>query len=359
MRRLSQKELLNFDFLQQFIYESYTPRAGDLFYHGSLKDFESINPDKDGLVYLTRDLYHAKEFAEARSENFGGPLSNSGFVYAYKIDPSAKIINAKDDENLKDMFQKGFTSDYGYTEIIQLPDVTKKILSYGWDGILQKQADLDYYGNRLPKYIKRHRYDKRDKEKEKWRDKIPMEYESSPWKGVDVLGIKPEFLIFVKKISVNEFDDNPKKDIKKFKYSKIEESVDDFRTEMLKKREEKREDIQTAPVVFTTERGSEYRIGNSGTIYRVKYNGSKFESDSISFVSSDTYKEIMLLPKKYINSVIMVKHLGNNLVFTIDDKSVKTAKSSRIPKIGLYPVDSKNGYIHVGHKIIKISKDGI
>jgi hypothetical protein len=205
-------------FYYDYLNESYTPRAGDIFYHGSINDFESINPDKDGLVYLTRNLSHAQEYAAGQSETFGGQLSKSGFVYAYKIDPSAKIINAKDDENLRGMFKKGFSSDYGYTEIVQQPDITKKILSQGWDGILQKQADLDYYNNRMPKKIKRHQYSKREG-KEKWRQRIPLNTPnySSPFAGVDVLAIKPEFIKLIKRVPYSELPDSPKKAIKHFK----------------------------------------------------------------------------------------------------------------------------------------------
>lgn len=86
------------------------------------------------------------------------------------------------------------------------------------------------------------------------------------------------------------------------------------------------------------------------TIYRTKYGGSKFESDSISYVMPEVKKEIMELPKKY-DRVIMVKHEPNKITFKIDGKPIATFPAYDKPKIGLHPVDSKNGYVHVGHEI--------
>jgi len=182
----------------ELIHENYVPRPGDVFFHGSQGDFEQLDA-RGGLVYVTRNLEHAKEYAEPRSASFGGKLSKPGFVYAYKIDPRAKIFDAKDSKNFVGMFKKGFNSMYGYTEIIQQDDIMSKILSNGWDGVLQKQADLGLYGDFLPKSVKRYEYSKREG-KEKYRTRVPIQYEDYPFRGVEVLGIKPEFLHLVKKI---------------------------------------------------------------------------------------------------------------------------------------------------------------
>jgi hypothetical protein len=202
--------------------EDYTPRKGDLFFHGSPEDFENFEAKEwmHGLAYVTRNLEHAMEYAAGRQMNFGGPLSKSGYVYAYKIDPRAKIFDAKDSKSFKGMFRKGFNSRYGYTEIVQQDDVISKILSKGWDGILQRQAELGLYGDLTKKSVKRKNYSRRDG-KEKWWQSIPLT-DSSPFRGVDVLGIKPEFLKLVKKFSWEELaemeEENPKnvyKNVKK------------------------------------------------------------------------------------------------------------------------------------------------
>jgi len=128
-----------------------------------------------------------------------------------------------------------------------------------------------------------------------------------------------------------------------------------FRNQMLKQREMIKIDKDNAPIIFRTEKGSEYRIGNTGTIYRKKYTGNDLTSDSISYVDESTYREIMKLPLKYEDSVIMVKHYPSKIDFMIDDETIASFPSVSYPEIGLYPVDSKNGYVHVGHRIIDIN----
>jgi hypothetical protein len=137
-------------------------------------------------------------------------------------------------------------------------------------------------------------------------------------------------------------------------HNNISESLS-FKEKMLMRREEVKIDKENAPVVFQTERGSEYRIGESGTVYRQKYSGSNFTSDSISFVDENTYRKIIKLPSKYEDSVIMVKHHASKIDFMIDDEIIASFPSLSFPEIGLYPVDSKNGYVHVGHRIHHIN----
>lgn len=127
-----------------------------------------------------------------------------------------------------------------------------------------------------------------------------------------------------------------------------------FREEMLMRRREKENDKQNSIYEFETERGSIYKIGKTGTIYRQKYTGSNFESDAISFVDEPIYKEIISLPRKHPDVVIMVKHKDNKLLFYVNDELIAEFLSTPTPKVGLYPVDSKNGYVHVGHKITKL-----
>jgi hypothetical protein len=133
---------------------------------------------------------------------------------------------------------------------------------------------------------------------------------------------------------------------------KITESS--FRDKMMEKRKQRELDKNDPIITFETERGSIYKIGKSGTIYRKKYSGSNLESDAISFVSQENYDDIMKLPHKYEDRVIMVRHETGKIIFTIDNEIIAKFPAHNNPKVGLYPVDSKNGYIHVGHKIIKI-----
>lgn len=136
------------------------------------------------------------------------------------------------------------------------------------------------------------------------------------------------------------------------KYYNLNESS--FREQMLMQRKEKEQDKTNPVYEFETERGSIYKLGKTGTIYRQKYTGSNFESDAISFVDEPIYKEIISLPNKHPDVVIMVKHRDKKLQFHVNDELIAEFPSTPTPKVGLYPVDSKNGYIHVGHKITTI-----
>ncbi len=136
------------------------------------------------------------------------------------------------------------------------------------------------------------------------------------------------------------------------KYYNLNESS--FREQMLMQRKEKEQDKANPVYEFETERGSIYKLGKTGTIYRQKYTGSNFESDAISFVNEPIYKEIISLPHKHPDVVIMVKHKDGKLQFFADEELIAEFPATSTPKMGMYPVDSKNGYIHVGHKITTI-----
>lgn len=74
---------MNFkEYFYQFFLEKYTPRKGDVFFHGGLKDFDDITPDSNGLVYVTRNVNHAMEYAHHAP--FASSQNTMGFVYAYK-----------------------------------------------------------------------------------------------------------------------------------------------------------------------------------------------------------------------------------------------------------------------------------
>lgn len=177
---------------------TYTPRPSDIFFHGSVDNFEPSlitgNKHKDGLVYLTRNIEHVLDYAVGQQTSFGShaPVAK-GFVYAYKINPSAKIFDATQNRE-----------HWGHTEILQDPenrgDTVFKYLNQGYDGILQKQADMDFYGDFNKRSVKRSSYSKRDG-KEKWRKAVPLE---SGFRGTQVLGIKPEFLVPFKKIPIDD-----------------------------------------------------------------------------------------------------------------------------------------------------------
>jgi hypothetical protein len=53
--------------------------------------------------------------------------------------------------------------------------------------------------------------------------------------------------------------------------------------------------------------------------------------------------------------VITIKHVKDFVTFQINEKTISVFRAISYPKIGLHPIDSKNGYIHVGHKIIELS----
>jgi hypothetical protein len=107
---------------------------------------------------------------------------------------------------------------------------------------------------------------------------------------------------------------------------------------------------------FKTEKGSTYKIYDKGLVYRKKYNGIKSESDSISYVTPENYKKIINIPKKFPNNVILIKHLKNSIIFEINGSPIAEFESTSYPEINLHPIDSKNGYVHIGHKIIEIIK---
>ena len=127
-----------------------------------------------------------------------------------RFSPSVKIFNATNSENLEEIL--GFSNGgdiYGDTEVIQQPENIDKILKLGYEGILQKQANPDHYGNLVPNRANQTIYDKyEDKGRKKRR------YKSSTYKqpssnytqfdGDLVLGIYPKFLIPFKKISFGE-----------------------------------------------------------------------------------------------------------------------------------------------------------
>lgn len=210
---------MNFkEFFYDVFLENYTPRKGDIFFHGSLKDFDDITPDVNGLVSVTRNVAHAMEYAHHTP--FASSQNTTGFVYAYKIDPNCKIFDATNDENFREIFGRPYKSRGGYTEIIQQPHITKKILDSGYDGILQKQANIGYYGELSPKRIKRHEYNKYEG-KEKYYVSPAINNQTSidfSFDGTQVLGIKSNKLILYKKIPYDEIPQNNSKD--PFKYMK-------------------------------------------------------------------------------------------------------------------------------------------
>lgn len=188
---------------EEFFLESvFRPRPNDVFFHGSVGDFEPSlitgNVHKDGLVYLTRNINHVLDYAQTHN-NFGSraPVTK-GFIYAYKIDPSAKIFDATQNRD-----------HWGYTEIMQDPENTGetvfKLLKQGYDGILQKQANLDSYGDFQNRYVNRSQFNKGSRydksSKDRWKKKVPLE---SGFSGTQVLGIKPEFLVPVRKIPLDD-----------------------------------------------------------------------------------------------------------------------------------------------------------
>lgn len=185
-------------FSEYFLESVYTPRDSDVFYHGSVLDFEPSlitgNAHKDGLVYLTRKMSHVLDYAQTHN-NFGShaPVTK-GFVYVYKIKPDARIFDSTKNRN-----------HWGDTEVMQNSEdrgeTVFKLLQQGYDGILQKQADLDSYGNYQKRSVKRSQYDKREKSKDTWREKVPFE---SGFRGTTVVGVKPEFLVPFKKIPLED-----------------------------------------------------------------------------------------------------------------------------------------------------------
>lgn len=224
--------MINFKlFFENHTQKSYHPRAGDVFYHGSLNDYDpkdvlSKSEDRKGLIYVTRDLRHAMQYAQGIPENFGGEISKNGFIYSFKIKPDVNIFNATNKENFKGLgldhtveykdksgkdrkYRHDFDPKYGYTEIIQDPNLLDKILNLGYDGILQKQADLDHYGYVMPKRVKRHEYDKsedRGKRRQKWNQNVKFGDNYDLFRGVSVLGILPSKLIPLKKFPIDEID---------------------------------------------------------------------------------------------------------------------------------------------------------
>lgn len=209
-------------FFENFQKTEYTPNPSDIFFHGSLRDFEDL---EGGLAYVTRNLAHAVQYAEPVTiGGFGSrKMTDNGFIYSYKIKPSAKIFNATNKENVERLFGKGSDFSYGYTEIVQDPEYINTILDNGWDGILQKQADENMYGALIPKSRLRKELVKDGKKynRETYRAKIPLNNRNlnyDQYSGTVVLGIKPEFLIPLKKIPLNDvFDDRHKIDYNKVK----------------------------------------------------------------------------------------------------------------------------------------------
>lgn len=227
--------------------EDYVKRNGDLWFHGSPKDFDihdisaekGFKHEKNGLLYLTRNLNHAIKYSKTHPEFGSRNPSKAGFVYAYKLNPNAKIFDTTDRKSLKELGLKNtYTyddngthktvvlpydrpADYGDTEAIQDPDgkdFIKDVLTAGYNGIIQKQADRDYYGEYSKPTVKRKApADKKWNPGEKRRvyhKSFPSEHNDDyfGFSGFQVLGIDPKFLIPFKKISSQDMYDDPEKE---------------------------------------------------------------------------------------------------------------------------------------------------
>jgi hypothetical protein len=213
--------------------EDYQPRIGDIFYHGSVNDFEPNEiKSPDGLVYLSRNVLHAFNYA-MRSGGFDRNSYKEGFVYSYKIKPNAKIFDATNKNDFNKYFKKEldpihqfgdvkfstpFDPQFGYTELMQdkgeikkQKSIVEKILEKGFDGVLQRQAETNQWGNLIPRTVKKRQYGQNKKYKAKL-DNIDFGF-----KGDVILGIKPEFLDFYKKIPYGELADNHLEMHKSFK----------------------------------------------------------------------------------------------------------------------------------------------
>ena len=224
---MKNKDQILLESLYENIYnEEYIVRENDLFYHGSAEDFDPINIkarhwDSTGLVYLTRNADHAFNYS-SRGGGFSGGASKDGFIYAYKIKPNAKIFDATNKRDFDKYFKREldtihhlfgrtpFDPIFGYTELIQSKgedgdqeSIAEKILKKGFDGVLQRQADLDYYDNVTPRYVKRKSDQYGNRLNGHYRQKLPTT--DFGFQGNNVIGIKPEFLEFYKRVPYGNF----------------------------------------------------------------------------------------------------------------------------------------------------------
>jgi TP901 family phage tail tape measure protein len=151
----------------------YKLRPTDLFYHGSPADFDpsKIRTDRDGLVYLTRDLKHALNYAKGKKKK-----DKNGFVHAYSVKPNSLIFDTRKSENFaptgygKEVpypYEKGmwnysknmpnkpipFDNRLGNTMAVQrgfaASHISKKL---GFAGSIQRQASLEGKDKLIPKY---------------------------------------------------------------------------------------------------------------------------------------------------------------------------------------------------------------
>jgi hypothetical protein len=128
----------------------------------------------------------------------------------------------------------------------------------------------------------------------------------------------------------------------------------------LDRKETERIDKENAPVKFTTQKGSQYSVGESGTIYRDKFDGKKFKADKIGFVSKDDADKIAELQNQYEGKAIRVIHEPNKVRFVTDhqlstEKTVFEATTSTLPQEGMYPIEGSNFVPHLGDAIISVS----
>jgi len=214
----------------ELILEAYTQRVGNVWFHGSLNDFDIFDIQnrygKSKLVYLSRNAKWA--FNYAYKFEFGGKPIN-GYVYAFKILNSAKIFDATDPNQWDKYYFKlnpMLLAKHGYTEHMQAGDngntLVNDIMGLGFDGIIQKQAEVGYYGEIFPKNIYRYykefekfKGEKKLIDKGRYSVSIPDSdtennvFNNIGFKGVQVIGILPEFLMPVGKYKYDmKYEDN-------------------------------------------------------------------------------------------------------------------------------------------------------
>lgn len=110
--------------------------------------------------------------------------------------------------------------------------------------------------------------------------------------------------------------------------------------------------------IFKTEKGSVYYIAPDGKVLRDKYTGVTLSSDEIVFIDAQTVYDIHSHREAYSEGrSSSIYFIGNQIILKYNDQEVKFNIASKLPKIGLHPIEHvRNIYPHIGDKIIEIIK---